>query len=247
VAHDGTIIQIGNEGVDVASPRIAVGGQDLMVPTAREIWNETIRAAEALLAGRSEEGYTFDVAVSNAILTGLITGFETYCKYRIIELQAEGVSFNVEGLAMVALKSSERSAFVTEFNSAAPGRKSELLRSLIVENRTINFQNFKDAIQAFTRTFGIKVGDIGLSEDELGQISTRFRFRHRVVHVSPLLTVLSRDGDPDHPILAGRPFATDAISLLNDFVSKLHAKSLTLRAPHSEAGRSDPPLTDPPL
>lgn len=236
VARDGSIMQFGDEGASVTSPRVTIGGRDLMVPTAREIWDETIRAAGALLSAQSEEGFTFDVAASNAVLTGLITGFETYCKYRFVELQAEGVSFDADGLARVALKSGDRPTFVSEFNSAKAGKRAELLRALIIEGQAINFQNFKDAKQAFARTFGMKFDDIGLSEQQLSHISARFGFRHRVVHVSPLLTVLSRVGDPGHPTFAGKPFALETIELLSDFVSKLHAKSLTLRASSSEVG-----------
>jgi len=57
----------------------------------------------------------------------------------------------------------------------------------VVENARINFQNFDDLKCAFRVSYGIKLGELGVGGDVLAELRRLIGYRHRIVHVSPLL------------------------------------------------------------
>lgn len=57
--------------------------------TAIQIWEDTIKSIEYLLKGTSKSGYIFENICANLSIVILITGFESYCKCRFMELEEE--------------------------------------------------------------------------------------------------------------------------------------------------------------
>src|SRR6185437_12345980 len=115
-----------------------------------------------------DQGFQFEVAISNAILGGLVSGFETYCKYRFLELEGEGVNFDVKGLVDVArFKKVEKEGVIKEFLASDTLQRRGLLHRIIEVERRVNFQNFSDAKRAFKRSFGVDFNSLGFTETQL--------------------------------------------------------------------------------
>ena len=148
----------------------------------------------------------------------LVTGFETYCKRRFIEIEDEGIHPDFDGLVAKLTKSPmEREAIVQESTSKGISPTCEL-----AEER-IDFQNYDRCKVAFNKGYGIKFGqDLSVSNTLLEEIQRLIKFRHRIVHISPLLNVLN------DPIAPNRDYAEKAIKTFNDFIQGLHAATLRL-------------------
>jgi len=57
VGNDGSVFQIGDQGVEVMGINVYQEGKPLLQPTAKDAWNETIKAIDILVTGQSSEGY----------------------------------------------------------------------------------------------------------------------------------------------------------------------------------------------
>jgi hypothetical protein len=228
VGRDGAIYQVGGDGVDVVGASIDQAGVPILQPTALDAWQQTVRAAEILKAGESPDGYIFEVVVANLTLSVLVTGFEAYTKTRFTELEKEGVRPNIDQLvaAFFSKRERERDAILDQ-EAASAG--TSMVR-LIVESGAINFQSYGSCKRAYNKGFGIKFGEIGLTSTDVGRLQRLLKYRHRVVHVSPLLAVLNQaDVPPEEPEFANKRFAQEAAQCFNAFVSSLHEATLTLR------------------
>lgn len=225
LGRDGNVYQIGDIGLETMGVRFTAEKETILLPTALEFWHETKTAGEVLLKGKSEDGYLFDVALSNAILGGLVTGFETYCKYRFLELFGEGVTFDASAFAKVAVRKEDRPGFLAAANKRALHTYA-VLHELIEAKRKVNFQDFSFARRVFKKAYGIDFSSSGFSHAELEDLAMRFKYRHRSVHVSPLVSIYSKDGEPGHPVMARRAFTEANIEIFNRFIEGLHAATI---------------------
>jgi hypothetical protein len=229
VGGDGDVYTIGSPGVEVMGARIVQDGVEVVSPTALNVWNETRQAAEVLLSGTSEVGYLFEVVQANAILVMASTGFEAYCEKRFLEREAEGLSPNEERLAEKFLSNRERegealAAFLEEAEAQGISFAAKLAQ------RRIDFGSYEDSRKAFAAGYGIRFGvELGVSNVLLEQIQRTIRFRHRIVHVSPLLAFLNQaTSPPDEPIFSKRVLAESTLETFDDFVQALHKATLIL-------------------
>jgi hypothetical protein len=207
------------------------GSQPLLGPPAIDLWNLTLQAVDTLMGGQSDSGFMFDVVVANAALSMLVTGLEAYSEARFVELEGEGLPLNGEGVVQKLGTKEERDqlkAGVVPEVLSVPGSASELARAL---SERFSFQNFDRSKTLFGRGYGLRFSeDLGL----LQRVKTLLGYRHRVIHVSPLVAILNRrDAPPQELEFSGREFAQRTRGEFDQFVLALHAASLRLRPPPS--------------
>ncbi|MBE9482139.1 MAG: hypothetical protein IMY88_00475 [Chloroflexi bacterium] len=102
---------------------------------------------------------------------------------------------------------------------------------LIINGRRIDFQNYDRCKSAYNKAYGIKFGEMkGITSILLEDIQRIIGFRHRIVHISPMMGMLNQGSIPlEEPIFPKREYAEKAINLFNDFVNCLHSATLSLR------------------
>ena len=82
----------------VHGPTVHSGGTELLGPPALELWTTTMEVVRLLLlAESSDDGYMVEVALAQAALSAMVTGLETYCQTRFVELDGEGIPINAQG------------------------------------------------------------------------------------------------------------------------------------------------------
>lgn len=230
VAADGSVFQIGDQGVQVMGATVYVDGQPLLTPTANQTWNDTLQAVSMFLVGCEEKDYAFRSIATNLTLGMLVTGFETYCQKRFLELEREGIAPNIEALVMTIYPKRDRDAGILNVLKQNAADTRQTVAAEIVSRGAINFQNYDSAKRAFNKAYGLRFGDIGLPSETLDSIQRFIRYRHRIVHVSPLIGILNQPNvPPEEPVFPTVELARKAAGAFNAFVSALHNQSLTLR------------------
>jgi len=231
IGADGAVYQVGDAGVNVMGVSVFVRGQPVLQSTALEAWNSTVEAIKVLLTGSSPSGYLFEAVCTNLTIVMLVTGFETYCKRRFLELEDEGIIADFDGLVNRFLTRAERGRGEPDVivqdasvEGVSPARK-------LVDQNRIDFQNYDRCKTAFNKGYGIKFGeDIGVSNILLEELQRLIGFRHRIVHVSPLLGMLNQERvPPEEPIFPNRQYAEKALETFDDFIQGLHTATLRLR------------------
>ncbi|AYO30320.1 hypothetical protein D2962_06525 [Biomaibacter acetigenes] len=229
VGRDGSIIQIGDEGAEVTGVRMFFDGKPVLEPTAIETWQNTIQGVRLLQKGKSDEGYIFEVLICNLVIATLVTGFETYCKTRFIELEKEGIKPNLENLISMVFSQRELDIGVLEIlKKRSRIRTKDFLEKIAINK--INFQNYDECKKAFNKTYGLKFSEIGLNSNELSFLRRLIQYRHRIIHVSPLIIMLNQGQvPPEEPVFAGNDLAEKAVNCFDKFVSNFHESTLKLR------------------
>lgn len=231
VDNHGNVYQVGDNGVKVMGIRFQQGGKQVLAPTAKEAWDETQHAVRILQEGQPD-GINFQVqtVITNLTLTVLVTGFEAYCKTRFLELEKEGIPPDAEAVIRRFVPEKEREAGIQEILGLEAKEAGLSLLELIVRRGFINFQNFGDCKRAFNKAYSLKFGSLGCEPGTIESVQTYIRFRHRIVHVSPLLGLLNQDEvPPKEPVFPSRQTAEAAVSCFVDLIDSLHAATLALR------------------
>jgi hypothetical protein len=223
VGKDGGVYRVGDEGVEVMGERIFVGGEPVLQPTALGAWKETLKAIEILLTGKSPEGYIFDVVVANMIIVMLATGLEAYCKTRFLELEGEGITPNYDELGKLF------SSKVFEEIKREASQKNASIAQLIVDQRRIDFGNYERCKEAFNKGYCIKFGELGIPNQILEEIQRLINYRHRIVHVSPLMGMLNQDKVPPEKPIFSTNYVKNAIEVSKLFIESLHQATLKLK------------------
>lgn len=230
IGRDQAVYQVGDEGVEVMGISVYQGQMPVLLPTALEAWKATIQAVEVLATGTSTEGYIFEVVSTNLTLSILVTEFEAYCKTRFLELEGEGIRPDVGSLLKAIIPRRELEAGIEQILNAEAADIGKTVLTLVVEQSRINFQNYLDCKRAYNRAYGIKFGEIGLDSNLLDRIQRLIKYRHRIIHVSPLIGMLNQPEVPqEEPVFPKRELAREAVSLFSRFVDTLHAATLMLR------------------
>lgn len=229
VASDGSVVQLGDQGVRVMGVRVQQGGQTLIAPTAIEVWQSTLQAVEVLWTGKSDQGFIFETLQATTTLSMLVTGLENYGKTRLLEVETEGITPDAEAVfTTFASKAERESSRLAELRAEAASRGKTAL-VVVVENARINFQNYEDLKFAFRAAYGIKLANLGVASEALAEFKRLIGYRHRVVHVSPLLALLNQDRvPPEEPVFANRELANRAVEVFHTVVHALHTATLGL-------------------
>lgn len=229
VDESGNVVQVGAANIEVMNARVYAGGKELLSPPARRSWAETKSACNILLSARGSEpeAYLRNVITANASLSILVTGFEVYSKKRFQEVAAEGVPPDLSALVRAFGSREERDQLSSGATPAVLATDSALDDVL----EWINFQSYDRAKRAWNRGYGIVFGDdLGVSSSLLERLQRLLEYRHRIVHVSPMLGMLNGPQvPPEEPEFPGFEFASKAILLMDEFVTALHGATLRLR------------------
>ncbi|MDH5745199.1 MAG: hypothetical protein OEZ52_16780 [Candidatus Aminicenantes bacterium] len=230
VGKNGSIYQIGDKGVKVLGARVRIGGELVLGLTAIESWNETLEAIQILKTGKSPKGYVFEAIVANMIIVILSTGFEVYCKKRFCELIGEGIIPNYDELEKKFLSNQEIEVGLNEIFKKEAKEKGVSFAELLVEKRRIDFGNWDHCKNSYNKGYGIRFGiDLGVDNRVLENIQKYINYRHRIVHASPMLTVLNEDDDsPRGPEFAPK-IIESAIEEFIELIGKIHEATLKLR------------------
>ncbi|MDN5364639.1 MAG: hypothetical protein PWQ91_1701 [Eubacteriales bacterium] len=227
VGQDGHIYRIGDAGVEVSHYSMHLARRLVLQPTAIEAWRNTVQALEVLKKAKSEDGYAFEVILSNFIIVALVTGFETYCRTRFLELESEGVTADLEAVMAAFYSQRERAGLTLEDLEAEASAENRTVIQKMVEERRINFQDYDHAKKAYRKAYGIRFGEIGVSSNDLALLQRLIHHRHSVVHFSPWEGYLpTPSGEPEFSNLK---LVEKAIDCFNRFVIGLHETTLQLR------------------
>ncbi|MAO10951.1 MAG: hypothetical protein CMC07_08740 [Flavobacteriaceae bacterium] len=229
VGNDGSIYFIGDENVSVMNVSIYQRGKEVLSSTALEAWMNTKSAIEILGAGKSENEYIHECVVTNLSLSIMVTGFESYLKKRFLELEEEGIAANTDKLFDSILSSKEKkNNFQKVIIEEAMQGKISILK-YIVQNRRINFQNFNDLKKAFKKTYGLTLTSAKIDSSLIVPIKKYLVYRHRIIHVSPLMGLLNQpDVPPDEPVFPKESLKREALGVFNEFITLFHNATLKL-------------------
>lgn len=232
VDSKGKVYQIGDEGVTIGEYSFFVHGKSILESTAIEAWNNTIEAVKILQSGTSSQGYIFEVICTNVTVVMLVTGFETYCKRRFLELEQEGILPGIDALLNSFLSAKERECGEGETIKTEAQESSISSLQIIVDSGRIDFQNYDRCKLAYNKAYGIKFGEVkGITSALLEDVQRMIGFRHRIVHVSPTIGMLNRGSvPPEEPVFPKREYAEKAINVFNDFIKCLHSATLSLES-----------------
>jgi len=219
------VLRLGNPEIDIMGFRIFQDGEYKMEPTALDYWKSTLKSVEILLSGSSDMGYIFEVVQSNYIISALVTGFEIYTKKRFLEIAEEGKEPDMDALVQkIKLTISSRQEM--EANAKKHGRS---LLEEIVHNKKIDFQNYAMCKAAFASAYNIQFDKLGYKSPELDKLNNIIKFRHRIIHVSPLLSITNQFEKPlKEPIFSNRAYAKSAMDVFNGFINFLHTATINL-------------------
>ncbi|MEW6048925.1 MAG: hypothetical protein AB1609_21060 [Bacillota bacterium] len=227
-AKDGFVVQLGDDGVEVMEPRLFIDGQLVVGPTAREVWENTVEAVRVLLDAPLGD-YRFEVVMSNLVIIMLVTGYEVYCRTRFVELEQEGVQPDLRRLVEKVFSRQEREAGEPE-RLDRQAREEHITFLEKIARVKINFQNYEECKKAYRAAYGVAFGAIGIPAAEVYSLKRFIEYRHRIVHVSPMIAMLNeRHVPPEQPEFSNRQLARRALECFGAFVEALHKASLTLR------------------
>lgn len=230
VGKDGSIFQVGDVGVEVMGVSVYQSGKPVLQPTALDAWKSTVESVSVLFGGSSEKGHIFDVVVSNLTLSILVTGFEAYCKTRFLELEQEGIKPDMAVLVSRFFSQEERDVGEPDVIASEAEANHVSFLQKIIEKRRINFQNYEECKRAYNKAYGLKFGEIGIASNDLEFLQRLIKYRHRIVHVSPLLGMLNQpEVPPEEPVFSNRKLGNDALKCFDIFITKLHNATLRLQ------------------
>lgn len=234
IGEDGNVYRIGDQDVKVMALEVSVNGETVVRHTAIEAWRNMKMAVEVLGTGRSEEGgYLYEVIVANIGISMLVTGFETYCKARFVELEAEGIIPDSDGLTELMKKEGRMSLkSVNSDQEITRGQGVSVLRKWIIEDRRINFQNFSVCENAYKKVYDIDFTLIFPLLDKIDHLKKFIDHRHNVIHVSAIDGTMnpSISSGPE-PVHVNSALLKEALEIFDKFIVSLHEASLTLRPP----------------
>ena len=230
VGDDGGIYFIGDKNVSVMDVSVFQGGREVLSSTAIEAWDNIKSAIEILGTGKSEKGYIHECVVTNLSLSTMVTGFESYLKKRFLELEGEGIVPDIESLLDSFLTTKEKDNDMHEIIKEEASQSNISILKYMVQKRRINFQNFATVKKVFKKTYGLTLESAGIDSRHIVPIKKYLIYRHRIIHISPLLGILNQaDVPPDNPEFPKESFKTEALEIFNEFITRFHTATLKMR------------------
>jgi hypothetical protein len=162
----------------------------------------------------------------------LVTGFETYCGERFVEIEGEGVPCDATAVLSRLGIREEREAIKAGQVPRRSLRPRLAEKSPVPEIASrINFQSYDSCKRAYNAGYGLKFGeDLGVSGQLLERVQRLLLYRHRVVHGSPIAGMLNQpEAPPEELEFSNRAFAEGAQSAMDEFIRALHTATLGLR------------------
>ncbi len=228
VGKDGSIYQIGDEGVKVGAYKVVMGGQTVLEPSAIELYSFQTEKIQVLVQNCKKGDFLFESTISQLVIVMLVTAFEAYTRTRFIELEQEGKVLDIERLYERFVPERYRAGFVDDArDGAAKNGVSEL--EYLVSKRTINFQGWEPFKDAYNKGYGLRIGDIQVSNDVLIDLQQILRWRHKIIHSKDDQTILNQEELPSkEPIFANQALAEQCSNTLKEFMDAFHQATLKL-------------------
>lgn len=227
VGNDGSIFITENDNIRDVS--IYQDGKEILSSTALEAWKNIKLAVEIIGTGKSEEGYIHECVVTNLSLSIMVTGFESYLKKRFLELEDAGIQPNIEALLDSFLSGEEKKKEIDRLIINEAKNTNITTLKYIVKKRKINFQNFDDIKKAFNSGYGLTLKMADIDSRLIVPIRKFLIFRHRIIHVSPLIGLLNQVEVPfDEPVFPNEKLRVEALNIFDEFIQLLHVATLKL-------------------
>lgn len=219
-------------GAGVMAARMYSGGLPIFAPSALDSWSDVREAIRVLLTGSSPDTM-YPMLVANQIISILNTGFESFAKTRFIELEREGWLGDFAELSQEFLpnqvRQQERAAIV-----AAARQTGRTPVWLFTEKRRIDFGDYDAARRAYKAAYGLRFGiDLGLANKDLKGLQRYIQYRHRIVHLSPIMGFLNpaEMAHGEEAVVSGLSEGLRAIELFERFIDAFHRATLRIRLP----------------
>jgi len=195
-------------------------------PTAIDGWNEVVKGLNILNA--SYRDYQHELITVNLSISSLVTGFENYLKKRFIELEKEGVKPNEEQLSKSVFSKWERDEKLDE-KTRESAEKTGLSFIEKIANDKVNFQIYDDCKKVYNKAYGLKFSELEIDSSEIAKLKKIIKYRHRIVHVSPMLPVLNgTESLSEDPIFPKQKLIKDGIINFDILINRIHQKSLNM-------------------
>ncbi len=236
VSDDGNIgeMAVGSSIIVTNVRVINAEGKLVLKSAAIDTWRQVTKAVRLLLehlkAGVVD--HLLHVTLANQALSMLVTGYETYCEDRFVEMVEEGRLADFDRLVQKILgKSKHAQDIATQTAQSAERTGVSPIRQLIEDNN-VNFQNYEISKKAYAACYGIRFGAMVVSTVALSDMQRYIRYRHRVIHVSPTLQIYNEEDMPGKsPIFASYEVSTDALSTFESVIGALHEQTLQVPGP----------------
>lgn len=227
IAHDGSMIQVGDTNLEVKGFTVFKGNKPVLRPPAIEIWDEVKTSIEIIKDQMNIRDYRDEVVMFNSIIVMLVTGFESYTKRRFLEIENEGLKPNFENIIKKFVSKEERDRGIEDvLKEKATHDKLSLIAEFVQQNR-INFQNFSDTKDAYNKGYDIKFGEhIPDAINSMNIIRATIRYRHQIIHVSPMAGFIGQEFSPPLPMTPTKDFIPNMIEAFDSFIKKLHEHTL---------------------
>ncbi len=237
IGNDGHIYEVGDEGIQVMGVSLIQNGQIVLQDTAIESWSSVVQGVKLLLDNsKNSTGYLFEVVLVNQALVMLATGFETYCKRRFLEMEAEGRAINFQKLAkrFHSKREIEKGLIDTLVKDASEQRKTP--SGLVIERGRIDFGNYDNCKRAYSTAYNISFGkDLNVSNQLLEFIQQIILYRHRIVHISPMIAMLNQGQvPPKEPVFSKTELGQESLNKFDEFIHALHQATLNVPAHDSK-------------
>jgi len=228
VGKDGSIYQIGDEGVKVGSYRVVMGQETVLEPTAIELFKFQIEKVNVLIENCRKGDFLFETTISQLVIVALVTAFESYTRTRFTELEKEGKELNIEELYKCFVPNTYRQSFIEDTKeSATKNGVTEL--EVLISTRRINFQDWESFKDAYNKGYGLRIGDIGVSNDILIDLQQSFKWRHKIIHSKDDQTIINMEELPSKkPLFTNKDLAEKCLDTFQQFITALHKASVNL-------------------
>lgn len=227
VAPDGGIIQIGDDNVQIMGFEMYVGGKPFLQPTAIDNWQSKVSAINLLFDSEPKnEEKRWESVITNMALVIMVTGFESYCKTRFLEMEKEGIKLNFSDLLNSFSTKFEKENNIEDYINQKAKENNIASLKYIVDNKRIDFQNFKRCNTAFKKGYNISFFEnLNVPSKKIELLKEVIKYRHRIVHHSMYEASFNMGDHSADPIFVQVKFGRECLSAFEDFISELHKKT----------------------
>lgn len=228
VASDSSIVQYGDDGANILQIDVYAGGKLYFKNSAIESWSNVIDATKVLMEATPPEGeIRYESVAVNMVIVMLVTGYESYCKSRFLELEEEGIKVHFDSLSRAFLSKTERENNIVDTIKEDARLEGITPTQKFIAQGRVDFQNYKRSKAAFKKAFGISFSnDLRISNSVLEDIQNLIKVRHRIVHVSLFTSAFNIEQHGSELVFPTFAFANNAIEIIDVFVRRIHEQSL---------------------
>jgi hypothetical protein len=219
-----------NDELEVFGFTIIQEGKKIVIPPAMDHWKSSRTVKEILWMGNVENYGMFNMVQGNLAIIILVTGFENYCKMRFFELEKNGIIPDVDAILRLYFSKKDIDDNIKSIiEQRAQKNQISLIQQLSTERR-LNFQNYTECSKAFFQGYGIKFDELGgITSQDIHEIKKMINYRHRLIHVNPLITMLNElNIPPETPIFISKDLADKTENLFDKFITSLHTKTINM-------------------